>query len=109
MTKQKKNELTEEVGVEEDEKNGTYGNAELPVAHTSQTTHSSPQKAFYAVIREALAKGQGISLPGLGSFSVMLHAARMGRNPRTGETIAIPARRRIHFKTCKGLRELLNP
>ena len=124
MTKQKKNELTEEVGVEEDEINGTsgtygtYENAELPVAHTSpvahtphvsQTTHSSPQKALYAVIREALAQGQGISLPGLGSFSVAFHAARMGRNPRTGETIAIPARRRIHFKTGKGLRELLNP
>jgi nucleoid DNA-binding protein len=72
-------------------------------------TYSSPKKALLAVIREALAHGQKISLPGLGSFSVMLHAARMGRNPRTGETIAIPARRRIHFKTCKGLRELLNP
>jgi len=118
VTKQKKNELTEEVGVEEDEKNGTsgtkgtYENAELPVAHSShvsQTTHSSPQKAFYAVIREALTQGQGISLPGLGSFSVVLRAARMGRNPGTGESIAIPARRRIHFKTAKGLRELLNP
>ena len=101
--------------MEEDEKNGTYGtngtyeNAELPVAHVSYTTHSSPQKAFYAIIREALAQGQRISLPALGSFSVVLHAARMGRNPRTGETIAIPARRRIHFKAGKGLRELFNP
>jgi nucleoid DNA-binding protein len=115
VTKQKKNELTEDVGVEEDEKNGTYGtkgtyeNAELPVAHVSHTTHLSPQKAFYAIIREALAQGQGISLSGLGSFSVVLRAARMGRNPGTGESIAIPARRRIHFKTAKGLRELLNP
>jgi nucleoid DNA-binding protein len=113
VTKQKKNELTEEDGT-----HGTYRtneNADLAPAHTSHTSHeshetySSPQKAFYAVIREALAQGQGVSLPGLGSFSVVLHAALMGRNPRTGESIAIPARRRIHFKTGKGLRELLNP
>jgi nucleoid DNA-binding protein len=115
VTKQKKNELKEEVGVEEDEKNGTYGtngmyeNTELPESHASHHSHSSPQKALFAVIREALAQGQGVSLPGLGSFSVVLHAARMGRNPRTGESIAIPARRRIHFKMGKGLRELLNP
>ncbi len=115
MTKQKKNELKEE-----EEENRTYGTyvtneiTELPADHTSHVSHtthnsySSPQKAFYAIIREALAQGQRISLPGLGSFFVELHAARMGRNPRTGETIAIPARRRIHFKMAKGLRELVN-
>lgn len=135
MTKQKKNELKEEPQAEENGTNGTYEtnvtnevnesheaneinetyeNTELTAEHTShlshttQDSHSSPQKAFYAIIREALAQGQGLSLPGLGSFSVMLHAARMGRNPRTGETITIPARRRIHFKTGKVLRELLN-
>lgn len=82
-----------------------YENTGLPASHDS---HSSPEKALCQILRETLAQGQGVSLPGLGSFSVMFHAARMGRNPRTGETIAIPARRRIHFKTGKGLRELLN-
>ena len=94
-----------------------YENAEIPAApathaphtsHDSHASHSSPKKALCQIIREALAQGQGVSLPGLGSFSVMIHAARMGRNPRTGETIAIPARRRIHFKMGKGLRALLN-
>jgi len=65
--------------------------------------------ALLAVIRETLAQGQGISLPGIGSFSVVLHAARIGRNPRTGETIAIEARKRVHFKAYKGLRLLFNP
>ena len=102
--------------------NGTYGsygtnrtheNAEPSSAHASHKSYrshspQSPQKAIYAVIREALAQGQGVSLPGLGSFSVTLHAARAGRNPRTGEIIAIPARRRVHFKAGKGLREILN-
>ncbi|MBE1425197.1 nucleoid DNA-binding protein [Desulfomicrobium macestii] len=130
MTKQKKNELKEAAEAaegEEAEEDRTYGtyrtngpnetneNTELPATHTSHepytthTSHSSPQKALYAVIREALTLDQGISLPGLGSFSVTLHAARMGRNPRTGESIAIPARRRVHFKAAKGLRQLLNP
>ncbi|WP_244150298.1 HU family DNA-binding protein [Desulfomicrobium norvegicum] len=130
MTKQKKNELKEAAEAaegeeaEEDRTHGTYRtngpnetneNTELPATHTTHSTHSthtsysSPQKALYAVIREALTLDQGISLPGLGSFSVTLHAARMGRNPRTGESIAIPARRRVHFKAAKGLRQLLNP
>jgi DNA-binding protein HU-beta len=71
-------------------------------------SHSSPQKALYAVIREALAQGQGVALPGLGSFTVTLHAARTGRNPRTGEPIAIPARKRVRFKAAKGLGDILN-
>ncbi len=117
MTKQKKNELKEEE--EENRTYGTYGTNEETdahtaphtshVSHTTHTSHSSPQKALYAIIREALTQGQKIPLPGVGSFSVELHAARMGRNPRTGESIAIPARRRIHFKAAKGLRQLLNP
>lgn len=136
MTKQKKNELKEEKEGEEDRTYGaygTYGTNETHVAyganesndpigkteltadhtshvsHTTHDPHSSPQKALYAIIREALAQGQKIPLLGIGSLSVELHAARMGRNPRTGESIAIPARRRIHFKAAKGLRELLNP
>ena len=118
MTKKKKNELMkeaegEEEGIDENHGNdGMHENAELPESHASHHSHisnSSPQKALFAVIRDALTQEQGISLPGLGSFSVVLHAARSGRNPSTGETIAIPARRRIHFKAGKGLRALLNP
>ncbi len=112
MTKQKKNELTEPSGLaEENGKNGmheVYENTGLPEPHASHFSHFSPKKALCQIIREALAQGQGVSLPGLGSFSVMLHAARMGRNPRTGESMIIPARRRVHFKMGKGLRALLN-
>ena len=94
-----------------------YENAEIPEApathapHTPHDSHaslSSPKKALLAVLREALAQGEVVSLPGLGSFSVVAHAARMGRNPRTGESIAIPARRRVHFKLSRGLRLRLN-
>lgn len=95
-----------------------HENAEIPAAlathapHTSHDSHaspSSPKKALLAVLREALAQGEVVSLPGLGSFSVVAHAAHMGRNPRTGESIVIPARRRVHFKLSRGLRLRLNP
>lgn len=101
--------------VEANGDDGMNENTEIPVVPTAHTSHDShdfhspPTKAIFAVIREAFAQGEGVALPGLGSFSVVAHAARMGRNPRTGESIAIPARRRIHFKMGKGLRQLLNP
>lgn len=66
-------------------------------------------KALLTVIREALPDGESVNLPGLGSFTVQAHPARMGRNPRTGETIAIPAGERVHFKNAEGLRRMLNP
>lgn len=103
--------------VEDNGKDGNFGmyeNTELPAAHTShdsddsQNSHSSPKKALLAVLCEAFAQGERVALPGLGSFSVVAHDAHMGRNPRTGESIAIPARRRVHFKLAKGLRLLLN-
>lgn len=127
MTKQKKNELEEPLGGDENGKEGSNGNhgmsenAEIPAVpathaphaphapHDSHASDPSPKKALLAVLREALAQGEGVSLPGLGSFSVVAHAARMGRNPRTGESIAIPARRRVHFKLSTGLRLRLNP
>ena len=115
----KKNELKGPLGVaEENEKDGMQdvsentGLPESPESHASRDSHlsqSSAKKALYQILREALIEGQGVSLPGLGSFSVMLHAARMGRNPRAGESMVIAARRRVHFKMGKGLRALLNP
>ena len=109
----KKNELKEEDGIHG--ANGTYGtheNAEPYSTHTSHESHtpySSPKKALFAVIREALAQGQKVSLPGIGSFFVVLHAARTGRNPSTGESIVISPRKRVHFKASKDWRLLLNP
>jgi len=122
VTKQKKNELTEEPQAEEG-KNGTYGtnrtyvtheNTDLPThasheSHTTHKPHSSPQKALYAAIREALAQGEEVRLPGLGVLMVRTSTPRMGRNPRTGESIAIPARNRVRFSLAGVLRSRLNP
>ncbi len=64
-------------------------------------------KAFIEVITDALQKGEKIAIPGFGIFQVKERAARKGRNPRTGEIITIPARKVVHFKPAKQLREII--
>ena len=66
-------------------------------------------KSLLAVIREALAAGHEVRLPGFGVLMVRTSPARMGRNPRTGESIAIPARNRVRFSLAGELRSRLNP
>jgi DNA-binding protein HU-beta len=52
-----------------------------------------------------LKKGNRIRIPGLGSLQVRKHAARKGRNPATGESIKIPAKKKIAFRASKDLKE----
>src|SRR5690625_3078445 len=54
---------------------------------------------------ESLVHGQRIEIRGFGSFTVTTRAARLGRNPRSGETVHVPAKRVPHFKAGKELRE----
>jgi len=54
---------------------------------------------------DALAHGERIEIRGFGSFTLHIRPARQGRNPRSGETVAIPARSVPHFKPGKELRE----
>ena len=57
---------------------------------------------------EALVRGDRIEIRGFGSFSVNHRAPRMGRNPRSGAAVAIPAKRVPHFKPGKALREAVD-
>lgn len=59
-------------------------------------------------IGTALARGDRVELRGFGAFSVKERAPRLGRNPRTGETVAVTEKRVPYFKTGKELRERLN-
>lgn len=61
--------------------------------------------ALLESIREALARGEKVSLVGFGSFEVRKRAARVGRDPRTGQEIKIAARRVPTFKAGKTLKE----
>jgi len=59
-------------------------------------------------IQDTLASGGSVSLVGFGTFSVKARAARMGRNPRTGEAIHIAASNVPGFKAGKGLKDAVN-
>lgn len=59
-------------------------------------------------ITDALAEGDRVELRGFGAFSVKHRDARVGRNPRTGESVHVEAKRLPFFKTGKALREQLN-
>ncbi len=60
---------------------------------------------FAEMIQQALKKGYRVPLAGLGKIQVRKYKARMGRNPATGETIRIPAKKRIRFTPAKVLKE----
>jgi integration host factor subunit beta len=59
-------------------------------------------------ITAALCRGDRVELRGFGAFSVKRRPARVGRNPRTGETVQVDQKHVPFFKTGKELRERLN-
>lgn len=78
------------------------------VAQKSGLTKKDAEKAvnaFVESIREALGKGEKVTLVGFGTFEVRNRAARNGRNPQTGAVIRIPARKAPAFRPGKGLKQ----
>jgi len=63
---------------------------------------------IFGEIKNALARGDRVELRGFGAFSVKHRKARIGRNPRTGESVQVPAKALPFFKTGKALRDRLN-
>jgi DNA-binding protein HU-beta len=64
--------------------------------------------AFIGAVTGALQSGGQVSLVGFGTFTVKARAARMGRNPRTGEAIQIKASNVPGFKAGKALKQAVN-
>jgi integration host factor subunit beta len=54
---------------------------------------------------QTLCEGERIEIRGFGSFSLNHRPPRLGRNPKTGETVPVPAKRVPHFKAGKELRD----
>ena len=80
-------------------------------ARFSQLTHRDAEtavKTMLEAVGEALVRGHRIEIRGFGSFSVNHRPPRMGRNPRSGESVAIPEKRVPHFKPGKALREAVD-
>jgi integration host factor subunit beta len=63
---------------------------------------------FFEEITNRLAEGGRVELRGFGTFSTRQREARTGRNPRTGEAVAVPTKKVPYFKPGKEMRERLN-
>jgi len=61
-------------------------------------------KVFDSIV-ETMKKGEDVSIAGLGIFSVKARAARDARNPRTGETVKVPAMNVPKFRAAKALKD----
>jgi integration host factor subunit beta len=65
--------------------------------------------AALEAIADALANGNRVEIRGFGVFSARERRSRLGRNPRTGHGLAVPAKRVPKFTASKQIRSLLNP
>ena len=77
----------------------------------SHLHQSDIERVVNVVLEEvsgALTRGDRVELRGLGAFSVRERQSRVGRNPRTGESVEVPAKRTPFFKMGRELKERLN-
>nr|WP_304148793.1 HU family DNA-binding protein [Mitsuokella multacida] len=81
------------------------------VAEKAGLTKKDAEKAVGAIfesIQQALVEGDKVQMIGFGTFEVKERSARTGRNPRTNETIQIPASKNPVFKAGKALKDAVN-
>jgi integration host factor subunit alpha len=65
-------------------------------------------ESVFTIMKESLEVGETIKVSGFGNFEVKQKDARRGRNPQTGESITIEARKVLTFKPSSVLREAIN-
>lgn len=68
----------------------------------SLTESKAAVNRVFDTMRKALQDGEKVVVQGFGSFHVVMRKGKPARNPRTGEPVTIPPRRRIKFKMAKG-------
>ncbi len=76
-------------------------------ARLSKTDASKALDSTLNAIKASLKKGQKVTLVGFGTFSVSKRKARKGRNPRTGQTINIPAGKAPKFTSGKAFKDAI--
>lgn len=77
--------------------------------HLFQRDIENIVSTIFDEVSNALAHGDRVELRGFGAFSIKGRGARVGRNPRTGESVEVGEKYIPYFKTGKQLRERLNP
>ena len=81
------------------------------IAEKSELTKKDAEKAFSAVvstITEALVNGDKVQIVGFGTFEVRDRKEKQSKNPQTGETITVPAKKAPAFKAGKALKDAVN-
>ena len=81
------------------------------VTHQGQLSSKDVELAIKTMLEQmsqALSTGDRIEIRGFGSFSLHFRPPRIGRNPKTGESVALPGKHVPHFKPGKELREQVN-
>jgi nucleoid DNA-binding protein len=73
---------------------------------TKKEAQAAVETVFDA-IRASLKKKDPVTISGFGTFKVKETKARAGRNPKTGETIQIPAKKKVAFRASKDLKAIL--
>jgi len=80
------------------------------IAEHAKLTKTSAEVALDAVvagIQTELLRGNDVSIPHIGTFQVAIRKARNGRNPATGESITIPAKKAVRFKVAADLKRVI--
>lgn len=81
------------------------------VAEVAQTTKVQVETildSFLGSVQTSVAKGNEVKIVGFGTFAIGARKARMGRNPQSGETIKIPAKKVPKFRSGKEFKDALN-
>jgi len=78
------------------------------LSHLSAKDVEKAIKEILELMAQSLAKGERIEIRGFGSFSLHFRAPRVGRNPKTGESVELGGKYVPHFKPGKELRERVN-
>ncbi|MGV2872917.1 integration host factor subunit beta [Colwellia sp. E150_009] len=78
------------------------------LSHLSARDVEQSIKEILELMAQSLAKGDRIEIRGFGSFSLHYRAPRVGRNPKTGESVELSGKYVPHFKPGKELRERVN-
>ena len=75
---------------------------------TAKNVAESALDALSKVFQRQLVKGESLSIPGVGKFSVVQRSARTGWNLKAGEKMEIPAKKAVQFKVTKPLADAVN-
>ena len=89
----------------------TKANLVEEVARVTELTRKDSEvivDTLFESVIQALKGGDKLEVRGFGSFRVRQRNARVGRNPKTGEKVEVPAKRVPYFKPSKELKDLIN-